>query len=199
MAYALLTYAQASGEQLPLDAASEVGNMLVDCALPHPDGGWVWPETLGGARQRIQAQCHGAIGIGQFLLRLAQSRSERYASAAGQAAITARRELARRPTAGLCHGVSGDGMFLLECAAALADPQYADWARDAQAVLASHQVPNQSGRYSSLPFEGRPELLTGDAGVGWFHLALAAPDRIGDPILGKVIPLDRGTRERKPD
>lgn len=189
IALALLELSIAVGDQPMASTAAAVGDLLVTQARPHPDGGWCWPETLDGAQMRLQGQCHGAVGIGQFFVRLAQLHPKAdFTQAAEQAALTAHREMARRPSPTLCHGVAGDGMFFLECDGSLDDARYGDWARECGDRLRSFRDERLPGRY--LPAAGagpaRPDLLTGDAGVGWFHLGLANPANAADPILGRA-------------
>jgi hypothetical protein len=186
IAFALLELSEASGNARMASAAVEIGDLLLAKARPHPDGGWRWAETLDGNQSRVQAQCHGAIGIGQFFVRLARLRPDaKYAHGARQAALTAHREMARRSSPALCHGLVSDGMLLLECMRLLDEPRHLDWARECGDHLWHFRDKAQPGRY--VPAAGgpsRPDLLTGDAGVGWFYLALASPDRAADPILG---------------
>lgn len=74
---------------------------------------------------RRQAQCHGAVGIGQFLLRLHRVVPRgTYSDAVREAAATAEREMHLRTSAGLCHGVAGDGNFFLDCYRTLADSRF---------------------------------------------------------------------------
>jgi lantibiotic modifying enzyme len=186
IAFALLELSEASGDARMSSVAAEVGDLLMAKARPHPDGGWDWAETLDGAQTRVQAQCHGAIGIGQLFVRLARLRpGGGFAHAAGQAALTAHREMARRPSHALCHGLAGDGMLLVECARLLDEPRYGDWARECGDQLMRFHDKTQPGRYVSADGgPARPDLLTGDAGVGWFYLALANSEHAADPVLG---------------
>ncbi len=185
----LLIYADASGATWAHEAAVECGRRLVGFAEKHPDGGLVWPEAAGRQNYRVQAQCHGAVGIGRFLLRLSAEDGDEFAEAAAGAAVTAQREAPRRPSSSLCHGVAGDGLFFLECATVLGPEPYFELARQASRVIDRHRRPGRSGSYTQLGSSlDRPELLVGDAGVGWFHLALAAASGslgpLGDPVLG---------------
>jgi hypothetical protein len=184
---ALLTFANASGESTAADSAVALGGLLLELADLHPEGSCTWPETAHGEHQRVQAQCHGAIGIGQFLLRLSKGKPGPFAEAASGAALTARREMSRRSASCLCHGVAGDGVFLLECSRALDDQRYAEWAATAQSLLVGHRTRGEAGSYGNHGLsDTRPELLTGDAGVGWFHLAMSQPQVAADPVLGPV-------------
>jgi class IV lanthipeptide synthase len=140
-------------------------------------------------RYRVQAQCHGAIGIGRFLLRLSTEDGDAFAEAAAGAAVTAQREGPRRPSPSLCHGVAGDGLFFLEVASVLEPEPYLELARQTTTVLDRHRRPDRPGSYTQFGSAlDRPELLVGDAGVGWFYLALAQSlgslGSLGDPVLG---------------
>ncbi|MFI0484787.1 class IV lanthionine synthetase LanL [Actinomadura sp. 9N215] len=70
--------------------------------------------------------CHGAAGIGGFLLRLgAVTGDERFVRAAERAARSVLENRWRAPL-GQCHGLAGNGDFLLDMAAATGDDRYRD-------------------------------------------------------------------------
>jgi Lanthionine synthetase C-like protein/Protein kinase domain len=193
--FALLELGRAAKDPRMISAATTIADLLLTQAKPHPDGGSQWPETFAGTRMRVQAQCHGAIGIGQFLLRLSRTQDDpRYSRAAAEAAKTARNEMISRPSHALCHGVAGDGVFLLECSQLLNDAPYEDWAHEAGSHLSRFRSQSHDGRYVSAPWmPARPDLLTGDAGVGWFYLALANPHDAADPVLSSPTDSMRGS------
>ncbi len=178
----LVEVAAASGDKGALAAARNVAELLLAEARPHPQGGWCWRESLDDEATRMQGQCHGAIGVGQFFLRLARIEpDDRYLHAARQAAHTAVREMPDRASPGLCHGLAGDGNFLLDCYQTLGDPYYLDQAKTCGAQLVRHRDAERrdSGSVDAVV----PALLVGDAGVGWFYLRLAQSDLGRDAIL----------------
>ncbi|MCX5195308.1 protein kinase [Streptomyces sp. NBC_00249] len=183
---ALLELGVATESESVLRVPRATGELLLSEVRPHPDGGWCWRESLHDESMRLQGQCHGAIGIGQFLLRLGQIEArERCAEAACQAAITAMRELPRRATPGLCHGAAGDGNFLLDCFQFLGDRNRMREARTCANLLQRFRDPERPGTYlADQDGISRPDLCVGDAGVGWFFLRLEYPDSTGDPVLG---------------
>ncbi|MET0306545.1 MAG: lanthionine synthetase LanC family protein [Solirubrobacterales bacterium] len=186
IALALVELAAATDDERALGVARAAAELLLAEAQPHPDGGWCWRESLHGDAMRLQGQCHGAIGVGQFFLRLARLEPEpAYLQAAEQAALTAARELPHRAAAGICHGLAGDGHLLLECENALDAPRFRESAFECAAQLQRLRDPDRPGSYIS-PATGasRPDLLTGDAGVGSFYLRLASGDTAREPVLG---------------
>ncbi|MET7296954.1 lanthionine synthetase LanC family protein [Streptomyces griseoloalbus] len=186
IALALLELGMAAESESVLRVPRVTGELLLSEVRPHPDGGWCWRESLHDESMRLQGQCHGAIGIGQFLLRLGQIEArEGYAEAARQAAITAMRELPRRATPGLCHGVAGDGNFLLDCFQFLGDRDRIREAWTCVNRLQCYRDPERPGTYlTTQDGISRPDLCVGDAGVGWFFLRIEHPETTGDPVLG---------------
>lgn len=185
IALALLELGKAAENDSVLRIPQAIGDFLVSDVRPHPDGGSRWRENLHDESMRLQAQCHGAIGISQFLIRLNEIEArEGYAETARQAAITVRRELPRRATPGLCHGVAGDGNFHLDLFRFLGDRDCLLDARGCATHLQQYRDPDRVGRYQTTS-DGisRPDLCVGDAGVGWFFLRMEHPHTTGDPVL----------------
>ncbi|GGW42615.1 serine/threonine protein kinase [Streptomyces lucensis JCM 4490] len=111
--------------------------------------------------------CHGAAGIGTFLLRLWQvTGDERFGDLARRAAHAVAEHASR---AGLtqCHGLAGNGDFLLDMAAGADDPAYRAMAEDvARLILAErahrhgHIVfPNEYGDVSTSWSDGSAGIL----------------------------------------
>ena len=185
IALALAELAAATGDEAPLAAAEGVADVLLDEARPSPDGGWTWGELRGADVARVQSQCHGAIGIGQLFLRLHRiAPRAQYAEAARQAARTAVREARDRTSPCLCHGVAGDAGLLLDGRDVLGDPDLAAGAADCAGRLHAFRDPERPGTYRThVTHIARPDLLVGDAGIGWVLLRLADPAPLGDPVL----------------
>jgi lantibiotic modifying enzyme len=181
----LTEFAAATAHSHALDVAQGVADLLLSEARPDPDCGWNWREHLHDEAMRVQSQCHGAIGIGQFFLRLQRvAPRDTYVRAAREAASTAVREMRRRVSPCLCHGLVGDGNLLLDCYEVLGDAQFADGAQDCATRLLEFRDAQRPGAYRSwLTKISRPDLLVGDAGIGWFFLRLARTVPIGDPVL----------------
>lgn len=97
------------------EAAIRLGDALLFCAdiREGAEGEtYTWPRRLGDDGQATPALCHGATGIGLFLIRLwLASGEQRFRSAA----IGAAREAAASKKTGvsLCHGAAGDVALLL--------------------------------------------------------------------------------------
>lgn len=131
----LLAAAQASGRDDCRRAAERAGETLAAAAVPVA-GAAYWPNDLAGPEPSdLRYQwCHGASGVGTFLLRLWQATGEpRYRELAHLAALMVRRG---RWLTGVsaCHGLAGNGEFLLDLAAA-ADGPYHAWAEELAACL----------------------------------------------------------------
>lgn len=185
IALALVEFAIATGDQRALGVARGVAELLLAEAQPHPDGGWDWRENLRDDSMRLQGQCHGAVGVGQFFLRLARVEAEAsYLEAAEQAAITAAREIPHRTVTGICHGLAGDGHLLLDCQETVGSSRLRRDAAACASRLQRFRDPNRAGSYA-LPAAGgaRPDLLNGDAGVGSFYLRLANGASGREPVL----------------
>jgi hypothetical protein len=185
IALALSELARVSGDERMTSTAHAAADFLLAEAYPHELGGWCWRENLLDESMRVQGQCHGAIGIGQFFVRLARlDPQERYLDAVRHAATTAVREMPYRPSPTLCHGLSGDGMLLLDYSATMNDPHFTKSVRECGSRLQRFRDPNRPGAYMSASGDqARPDLLVGDSGVGWFYLRFARPSVVGDPVL----------------
>lgn len=186
IAFALSELAAVAGHERVRSVSCSTADLLVAEAQPDPQEGWNWRENLHGDAMRLQGQCHGAIGIAQFLLRLAQSHPHgEYLNAVRQAALTASREIRHRTLPGLCHGVAGDGSLFLDCFKFLGDEHFLYLAQKCGMTLQNFRDPSSPGEYLSAATSlSRPDLLAGDAGIGWFFLRLANPKAGGDPVLG---------------
>jgi len=183
--YALIELFRATGNAAYLQTARATAEMLLAQAVPHSDGGWRWSRSLRDREPELQAQCHGAVGIGQFFLRLDRvAPNDRYRETAGQAAITTAGLLDTEMHSGVCHGLAGHGSFLLDCYQALGDEHYLHEAQRAGQLLAGFQVPEQPGVYrSGESGVCSPDLMLGYAGVAGFFLRLSEPARRTDIIL----------------
>ena len=182
---ALVELARAGAGEHYLAGARGVAVLLLDRALTDPSGNWRWRASLNDVETGLQAHCHGAGGIGQFLLRLARlAPDERLLAAARGAAATVGRQLEARPCSGICHGLAGDGAFFLDCYQAFGEPHYLELARQCGRRLDRFRHRDQAGIYRlGRGTPSSPDLLFGSAGVGAFFLRLADPETLVDLIL----------------
>ncbi|MWA02649.1 phosphotransferase [Actinomadura sp. LD22] len=153
----LLACAEATGRAEHRDLAVRVGDGLLDAAVRTP---WslMW-GTGTGDPPTAPYWCHGASGIGTFLVRLGAATGEaRFAEAAGLSA-RAVTDQSWRAVLGQCHGLAGNGDFLLDMADATGDARYraAAW-RLARVIIASRA--HRDGRIV-LPDE------RGDVSMSW--------------------------------
>jgi hypothetical protein len=193
---ALAQLATAANEEHYLDVAMGAAELLLAQARHPPariadsggseHGVLVWPRQLDDKSSGIQAHCHGAGGIGQFLLRLNRLVPDvRYREAAKGAAhtVAARRE--GEPHSCVCHGLSGIGNVLLDSYQMLGDPQFLALACNCAARLQRFGRAEQPGTYTmSIGGPVSPDLMLGYAGVGSFLLRLSNSDTAYELLLG---------------
>ena len=168
------------------EAANEIVASLLSAAVTM-QGETDWPQepTSKGFRSRPY-WCHGASGIGTFLIRrYANLHDERLLPiirGAVAAVVTAR----WRSGIGYCHGLAGNGDFLLDVADALGDETYLARARSLAGVLLDRRVMHRN----ELTFADETGAITpgfagGTSGVLSFLLRL----KLGGPrILMEELP-----------
>ena len=103
-----------------------------------PDETVAWPRCLGDESAGLQALCHGAGGIGWFLLRLHSLDSAADYLDYGEMAargLAARVHTETRSCA--CHGLTGTGHLMLTCLQATGASRWLDLAHDCGARLES--------------------------------------------------------------
>jgi hypothetical protein len=140
------------------------------------DSGANWPVHPNGPRG-FAFWCHGAAGIGRFLLHLGETGG--FPDAARLAARAARTVVHGTRWAGptQCHGLSGNIEFLLDMYQATGDEQYIADARLLGRLLVAFRVerdglllyPSESSRVFT------PDYMVGYAGVAVALLRLADP------------------------
>ncbi|MDQ2638226.1 MAG: protein kinase [Actinomycetota bacterium] len=191
---ALAQLADRTGDERYLRTTKAVAEHLKSQGIPATgrqavDGVAIaWPASVGEDRPRMQAQCHGAGGIGQFFLRLDRLVPDpSYQSTAQAAARAVIAQSCADTSSGICHGISGAGHLMLDCYQASGQPQWRTFAYEFAHSLAGFRVPDEPGKYFIQ--EGQtvsPDLMIGYAGVGSFLLRLANPADAPDPILGRL-------------
>ena len=207
---ALAHLARVTGDEGHLEIAASGAELLLEEATPAPgsvpslgratdDKALTWPRYLDDTGHGVQAHCHGAGGIGQFLLMLHGLRPDpRYLSAAEGAAWTILGRSARETRTGPCHGLSGAGHFFLDLYQACQAPQWLTFAQQCGDRLQAYRIAERTGVYT---MDGKnavsADLMIGYAGVGGFLLRLADPARA--PICSSVgcSPQERGRRCQK--
>jgi hypothetical protein len=188
IAFALAQLGVVAGEERFVAAARSSADLLLARANETPEGLLTWPRHLGDSKQGLQALCHGAGGVGQFLLALDRVAPDpRYRPAAEAAGRTV---AAQRPTetrSGLCHGLSGIGEAMLDCYQALGDARWLDLAGACAGGLRRFRIADQPGVYAMSGDDAvSPDLMVGYAGIGSFLLRLADPRRAPDLVLGSL-------------
>ncbi len=192
---ALAHFADVTGEEHYLDIAADAAELLLDQATPAPDSpGLTWPRRLGDTDHGVQAHCHGAGGIGQFLLWLDRLRpDQRYRQAAEGAAMTVMQRSARESRPGFCHGLSGAGHFLLDIYQCGHEARWLQAARECGERVIECRVSGHPGLYHINPEKAvSPDLMLGYAGVGSLLLRLKTPTGVPDLVLGRLLAAPKG-------
>ncbi|MEW2526298.1 class IV lanthionine synthetase LanL [Streptomyces sp. NPDC047071] len=132
----LLAAGAAHADPAYTDAARRSGDLLVRAAVREDGAAW-WGEGPQRADRRLAHWCHGASGVGTFLLRLWRATGhEPYLTLAEEAAVAVRRAAPTAPL-GACHGISGDGQFLLDLYEVLGRTSHRTWAGELADALAA--------------------------------------------------------------
>ncbi|MGW1250963.1 class IV lanthionine synthetase LanL [Streptomyces sp. NPDC002535] len=161
----LLAAASVSGRPEHRDLAVEVGEQLLADAVLTGEAAQ-WPAQAGDL-PTAPYWCHGAAGIGTFLVRLWQATGDdRYADLARRStyAVT---ERASRAALAQCHGLAGNGDFLLDMADATGDPVHRTMAEDLARLIVSERAqrraqvvfPNEYGDVSTSWSDGSAGIL----------------------------------------
>lgn len=168
----LLDLFEATGEERFAAAARRTATGAASCALPALDdgSGRDWADRDGGGRAG-PFWCHGAAGIGRFLLRAAGLADAPDVQDVALAAARAAGLGARWAGPGQCHGLAGNAELLLDVFTATGDPA---WLDEAYALVRLLQP-----FVDSLDDAGRlPEsFLHGRAGILACLLRVLAPGR----------------------
>ncbi|MEU0275332.1 class IV lanthionine synthetase LanL [Streptomyces sp. NPDC006307] len=161
----LLAAAVVSHSPAHLELAVEAGEDLLAHAV-RVGAATRWPAQYGD-QPTAPYWCHGASGIGTFLVRLWRATGDdRYGEPARRATHAVAEQASRAPLT-QCHGLAGNGDFLLDMADATGDPAYRAMAEDlARLILAErahrdgHVVfPNEYGDVSTSWSDGSAGIL----------------------------------------
>ena len=149
-----------------------------------------WPDFRNDSAQLVcaMAWCHGAPGIALGRLRMY--------GITGDAELRKQAEIAVRTTARslaapgqgesfcLCHGAGGNAEALILAAEAFDDPVWLEQAR--QVGMRGIEIYHRGGLPWPCGVMGggeNPSLLIGTAGIGYFYLRLADPERFPSVLL----------------
>jgi hypothetical protein len=178
IADALLDLYDATADRRYLDAAGDAGRWIAGKAVRtlHDGSGLDWPavpeETTSDG-----TWCHGAAGIGRFLLHAAAHDA---VPGAMDLAIGAARTVARGMRwAGpvLCHGLAGHIDLLLDVYRATSDDAYLEEAHDLARILDAFAVQRDGvvRWIADMPRTVSPDYMVGYAGIAVTLLRLADP------------------------
>ncbi|GAA2985400.1 class III lanthionine synthetase LanKC [Streptomyces drozdowiczii] len=161
----LLCSAVASGREDHLRLAVEVGEHLLHSAVRVGETAQ-WPAQADD-EPTAPYWCHGAAGIGTFLVRLWQVTGDgRFLDQAHRGALAVTERASRAPLS-QCHGLAGNGDFLLDMSAATGDATYRAMAHDMARLARTegarrhrHVVfPNEYGDVSTSWSDGSAGIL----------------------------------------
>jgi tRNA A-37 threonylcarbamoyl transferase component Bud32 len=181
VADALLDLFEVTGDERFKDAARRAGSWLLDLAEPALDdgSGLDWPTVEGGPRMGPH-WCHGAAGVGRFLLHAARLNVLPDAAAYAKKAARAVALGARAATPIQCHGLAGGIEYLLDVFQATNDNVYLADALSLARVLEAFALERDGMLVwrSEAPTSVTPGYLGGYSGVAICLLRLAAPQRL---------------------
>ncbi|MFJ8659609.1 class IV lanthionine synthetase LanL [Streptomyces sp. NPDC093795] len=153
----LLAAAAVSERAEHLELAVEVGEHLVAAAVLVGEAAQ-WPSQASDV-PTAPYWCHGAAGIGTFLVRLWQATGDDRFGDLARRATHAVTERASRAALAQCHGLAGNGDFLLDMAAATGDPVYRAMAEDLARLIVCERA--QRDAHVVFPTE------YGDVSTSW--------------------------------
>lgn len=161
-------------------AAQAAARWIMAQATPalNDGSGLIWPKEPGGDPAG-GSWCHGAAGIGRFLLHLATRGGVAEAASMAERAAWMVGRGARWSGPTQCHGLTGNIGFLLDMFQTTGAHAYLD-AAYAQARLLDGFIVEQDGRLvcqSDLPAVFTPDLMLGYGGVILCLLRLSQPER----------------------
>jgi len=181
IADALLDLFDATADERFLSAARSAGRYLRRLAVRVLDdgSGLDWPSTEGD-QVFGPYWCHGATGVGRFLLHAAEL--DALGDAGELAACAARTTALASQRAGptQCHGLAGKIEFLLDMFQTTKDPAYLGEARRLARLLEAHATERDGLLMwpSDSPTTFTPDYTVGYAGVAVCLLRLADPERV---------------------
>ncbi|MDV5143895.1 class IV lanthionine synthetase LanL [Streptomyces sp. SBC-4] len=147
------------------DLALEAGERLLADAVLAGEAAQ-WPAQASDV-PTAPYWCHGAAGIGAFLVRLWQATGDDRFGDLARRAAHAVMERASRAALTQCHGLAGNGDFLLDVADATGDPVYRAMAEDVSRLLLGERAhrhghvvfPNEYGDVSTSWSDGSAGIL----------------------------------------
>ncbi|MDL4814176.1 class IV lanthionine synthetase LanL [Actinomadura opuntiae] len=195
--YFLLACAEATGRVEHRELAVRVGDSLLDAAVVTPRSA-MWGAGTGDP-PTAPYWCHGASGIGTFLVRLGAATGEARFLQAADLSARAVTDQSWRAVLGQCHGLAGNGDFLLDMADVIGDARHraAAW-RLARIIVANRAhrdgrivLPDERGDVSTSWGEGLSGVLAFLVrlryGAERLWMADGAPGAAEDAVAGTAV------------
>ncbi|MEU6745905.1 class IV lanthionine synthetase LanL [Spirillospora sp. NPDC046719] len=197
--YFLLACAEATGRDEHRELAVRVGDSLLDAAVITPRSA-MWGAGTGDP-PTAPYWCHGASGIGTFLVRLGAATGEARFLRAADLSAGAVTDQSWRAVLGQCHGLAGNGDFLLDMADITGDARHraAAW-RLARIIIANRAhrdgrivLPDERGDVSMSWGEGLSGVLAFlvrlryGAERLWMADGAGAPGAAEDAVAGTAV------------
>jgi len=172
----LLDLFETTGRDDFLDAASRAVNWLARQADCSGAQRVTWPVTPGGTPSP-PFWCHGATGIGKFLLHAAQLSLHPDAEELAVRAALSAAEGARWSSISQCHGLAGAIELLLDVATAFPEAELREQADELGTLMTAFATEGETGvTWTSVaPEQVTPDYLIGYAGLAPCLLRLAFP------------------------
>ena len=177
---ALLDLFEVTGDERLLEAAQAAGNWLQKQARPALDdgSGLNWPSSEGGS-SAMAFWCHGAAGVGRFMLHLGKVGAM---DAAWEMTERAARTVARGTRwsgATQCHGLAGNIEFLIDIYQATGEQAYLREARSLAKLLIAFAKDVDGLLYWITDTEmANPGFTAGYGGIVPCLLRLANPETV---------------------
>ncbi|HUB82429.1 MAG TPA: lanthionine synthetase LanC family protein [Bryobacteraceae bacterium] len=180
---ALLELWRATGEGRFREGAMEAFRYERSCFNPEERN---WPDFRADPPSYPVLWCHGAGGIGFSRLRAWQISGDRELLAEARTAVEVTAEsLHWLKGFCLCHGVAGNASQLVYASQVLGEERWMAAAGEAAAQAAERFECSGAPWVCGMGVEGNevPGLMLGLAGIGYFYLTMADPERVPSVLM----------------
>jgi lantibiotic modifying enzyme len=186
IAWALLELRQISQEDRFRDAALEAFRYERSCFDPQRQA---WPDFRQEPTEYPTLWCHGAAGIGFTRLRAWEILQDERCLAEARIALARTTDPAHAPANySLCHGKFGNADLLIQASQVLGEEAWLTHAEQAaEEAIDLFERPRLPWPCGLPNANETPDLMLGLAGIAYFYLRLAEPERIPTVLLPAVV------------